>query len=160
MNKRCILNECLRLVTDCKWQLVDDQIFHLAPKCFDIWETSNSEIPPSHKPVCLVNWLHTWAFCKIQDGVQDGRQLQGFTMMDVFQQPLDRFWWSLALFISFLMSWIQWKYIWNHKKHISWWYFNYEELLCHSSMQIFMNMKKITSMNWNKPVWIVRVSAW
>ena len=48
--------------------------------------------------ICLVNWVHTWVFCKIQDGVQDGRQLQGFTTMNPFPQPLDRFRWSLGLF--------------------------------------------------------------
>ena len=36
-------------------------------------------------------WVRLWAFFKIQDGVQDGHQLQGITMVDLFLQPLDRF---------------------------------------------------------------------
>ena len=110
--------------------------------------------------ICLVNWVNPWAFCKIQDGVQDGRQLQGFTMMDLFLQPLDRFRWSLGLFMCFPMYWIQCKYIWNHKEHITWWYFNYEAFLRHSTMHIFKKMTKITLINWTGLVWLVRVSAW
>ena len=92
--------------------------------------------------ICLVNWAHPWAFFKIQDGVQDDRQLQRFTMMDLIPQPIDRCLWSLGLFICFPMSWVQWKYIWNHKEHISWWNFNYEGFWCHSSLKIFMKMTK------------------
>ena len=89
---------------------------------------------------------------KIQDGVQDGRQLQRFTMMDLFPQPIERCLWSLGVFRCFSMSWIQRKYIWNHNEHISWWFFNYEGFWCHSSIKIFMKMTKNSINGLEQPV--------
>ena len=86
--------------------------------------------------ICLVNSLYFWEFIKIQDGVQDGRQLQGFTMIDIFLQPLDRIYWFLTLYICFFWFWIQWEYIWKHQKSVSWWYFNYYIVWCHLSMKM------------------------
>ena len=41
-------------------------------------------------------FVQMWAFLKIQDGVQDGRQLHGVSKMDFLLQSLGRFWWFLG----------------------------------------------------------------
>ena len=66
--------------------------------------------------VCLVNW----AFFKIQDGVQDGRQPLGCTIRGLFLQPLSIFGWHLCFLICFRSPRIQWKYMRKHYRgHMS-----------------------------------------
>ena len=110
--------------------------------------------------ICLVNWAHPWAFCKIQDGVQDGHQLQGFTRMDLILQSSDKFWWSLGLFICFPWCWIQWKHFRKYQLHVSWWNYHYKQFWCCSPMTIFMKKSKITLMDRYSLVWLAWVTVW
>ena len=50
------------------------------------------------KKICKVNLVRMWAFFKIPDGDQDGRQRHGLPKMDLFLQTLDQFWLSSNVF--------------------------------------------------------------
>ena len=52
-----------------------------------------------------------WAFFKIPDGIQDGRQ----TLWSIkYESPsANRFWLIMGSVDIFFWSWIQWKYFWK-----------------------------------------------
>ena len=87
--------------------------------------------------------------------------------MDPILQSLGRFWWSSGHLICFSWSWIQWNYFWKHMRPTLWWYCNYEEFWCHSSMKIFMKISEdniIIGLNswswWKSSVWNPPTDGW
>ena len=72
----------------------------------------------------------------------------------IYPQPLDRFWWSLVLFLRFSRSWFQWNTFIN--------------IICkyHGDIKIMKHLFSLISenlhendkkmINWNSPVWLVR----
>ena len=104
-----------------------------------------------------MNWAHPWAFFKIQDG----RQLQRFTMMDLFLQSLGTY---LCFFSVFLYVFLCHEFNGNTFWIIKNIYHGYIPIMKHFGVTqqwpFSWKWQRITLMDWNSLVWLVNVSVW